>query len=281
MVSARKHKRSSTVRSTHGGLPISRHLHFGFQGGQRRWLLVGALLLLALYLVVTYGLIVSPFSSWWRGIYGVQHYPSEYNIRGIDVSHHQGKINWEAVRRDEIGDVPVSFAFVKATEGCSWVDGCFKYNFNETRENGILRGAYHFFRPKYSASGQARHFIRTVALEAGDLPPVLDVEVSEGLSSQAVADSALVWLSLVEAHYGVSPIVYSNYKFRTQYLSDSRFDDYPYWIAHYYEDTLQYTGAWKFWQNTDRGRISGIKGFVDINCYNGSMYDLKKLTIKE
>ena len=87
------------------------------------------------------------------------------------------------------------------------------------------------------------------------------------------------WLDIVENHYGVKPIIYTYYKFKTRYLNDSVFDDYPYWIAHYYVDKVEYEGAWKFWQHTDAGRLPGIKGRVDFNIYNGSYYDLRKLTI--
>ena len=63
------------------------------------------------------------------------------------------------------------------------------------------------------------------------------------------------------------------------FFNDSIFDQYPYWIAHYYVDSLEYQGPWKFWQHTDVGRLPGIKGNVDFNIYNGSYYDLRQMTI--
>ena len=77
----------------------------------------------------------------------------------------------------------------------------------------------------------------------------------------------------------MKPIIYTYYKFKTAYLSTPVFDDYPYWIAHYYVDKIEYAGEWKFWQHTDAGKLPGIKGYVDINLYNGSFYDLKQLCI--
>jgi lysozyme len=77
----------------------------------------------------------------------------------------------------------------------------------------------------------------------------------------------------------VKPIIYTYYKFKLRYLSSPLFDSYPYWIAHYYVDELEYDGPWKFWQHTDAGRLPGIKGHVDFNIYNGSYYDLRKMTI--
>ena len=78
----------------------------------------------------------------------------------------------------------------------------------------------------------------------------------------------------------VKPIIYTNYKFKEQYLSAPVFDDYPYWIAHYYVDKVEYKGEWKFWQHTDAGKLPGIKGYVDFNIYNGSFYDLRQLCIQ-
>ena len=89
----------------------------------------------------------------------------------------------------------------------------------------------------------------------------------------------LTWLHIVEDRYHVKPIIYTYYKFKEQYLSAPVFDDYPYWIAHYYVDKVQYKGKWKFWQHTDAGKLPGIKGYVDFNIYNGSYYDLRQLCI--
>jgi lysozyme len=148
------------------------------------------------------------------------------------------------------------------------------------RDYGFTRGAYHYFSTQSTASAQATHFINTVKLERGDLPPVLDVEQKP--RSQSVSDfqtSVLEWLQRVENYYGVKPILYTYYKFKMDYLNDSVFNQYPYWIAHYYVDSLEYQGDWKFWQHTDAGRLPGIKGPVDFNIYNGSFYDLRQLTI--
>lgn len=244
-------------------------------------LAIGALLLFASFVLFFYFCFVAPYGLRWRGIYDEVNYPEGYSLRGIDVSHHQGTIDWTRVQHTELGGEPISFVFVKATEGDDLVDKNFRRNFYDAREVGLMRGAYHYFRPKVSAHAQADHFLRHVRLEPGDLPPVLDIEETGDLSPAALRDSALVWLRLMERHYGVKPILYTFYKFKTSYLNTPDFSDYPYWIAHYYVDTLRYTGAWKFWQHTDRGHVEGIKGHVDINCYNGSMYDLRQLAIPE
>ena len=102
------------------------------------------------------------------------------------------------------------------------------------------------------------------------------------ISDESVEDfqrDVLTWLHIVEDKYHAKPIIYTYYKFKEQYLSAPVFDDYPYWIAHYYVDKVQYKGKWKFWQHTDVGKLPGIKGYVDFNIYNGSYYELKQLCI--
>lgn len=224
--------------------------------------------------------VVSPYSSKWQALYGNEVYPEGYSIHGIDISHHQGEITWDEVSKTLINDEPISFIFVKATEGKDHLDENFNDNFYEARENGFLRGAYHYFKPNVNASQQAAYFLKQVHLEEGDLPPVLDIEEKGTLSVEQLQKAALTWLRAVEKKYGVAPILYTNYKFKKDYLNTSDFDRYPYWIAHYYVHNLTYKGKWRFWQHTDCGRIKGIKEKVDLNIYNGSMYDLKKLCIE-
>ena len=242
---------------------------------------IGGLSIVGIYIYFFYYIFVGPFGFRWRALYGDVSYPEGYEIHGIDVSHHQGKINWQKLKdQGMIDKFPVRFVMIKATEGASRIDPNFKENFFQARENGFTRGAYHFYSIYSSAEKQAEFFIKNVKLEKGDLPPVLDVEHKpKNQTDEEFVGSIRKWLDIVENHYGVKPIIYTYYKFKTRYLNDSVFDDYPYWIAHYYVDKVEYEGAWKFWQHTDAGRLPGIKGRVDFNIYNGSYYDLRKLTI--
>ena len=231
-----------------------------------------------------YWFFIRPYAYRWKPCYGQKGYgvcmPCNYEVHGIDISHYQGKIDWELLTHNREAQFPIHFIFLKATEGGDHGDDTFTQNFGQARKYGFIRGAYHYFIPKTDARKQADFFIRTVQLAKGDLPPVLDVETTGKQSPQELKTAVKTWLDRVEAHYGVKPILYTSYKFKKRYLSDSIFNAYPYWIAHYYVDTLRYDGPWKFWQHTDRGRLKGIKGYVDINCYNGSMYDLQQLTLK-
>lgn len=239
----------------------------------------GGLGIAVIYAAIFYHFFVDPFSFRWQAIYGDATYPEGYSIQGIDISHHQGEIDWDLLRNAKINGNPVRFIIIKATEGRSLLDENFNDNFYQARENGFIRGAYHFYSPSVPARDQARYFLKQVHLEDGDLPPVLDIENVGDLNAAQIKHEALTWLRLVEKEVGVKPIIYTYYKFKQKYLSDKVFDDYPYWIAHYYVPKLTYKGKWKFWQHTDRGRLPGINGFVDFDIYNGSMYDLKKLTI--
>ena len=241
------------------------------------WMVLGAIAVG--YVLFFYIYFVGPYSFRWKALYGDIKYPDGYEIHGIDISHYQGEVKWEKVRNASINNCPIRFIFIKATEGSNVMDSYFNDNFYQAKANGFIRGAYHFFSPKSSGKEQARYFIRQVHLEEGDLPPVLDIETVGTLKPLQIKKEVLDWLSTVEAHYGVKPIIYTNYKFKLDYLSDEIFDPYPYWIAHYYVDKVKYKGPWRIWQHTDLGRIDGIKENVDLNIYNGSMYDLMKFTI--
>ena len=197
------------------------------------------------------------------------------------MSHYQEDIDWEVVRNASLDTAPVSFVFIKATEGTSLLDDNFNLNFYKAKQNGLIRGAYHFFVPNLDAKAQAKFFLKQVHLEPGDLPPVLDVEKAGDLTVPQLQKAVKVWLDAVEAEYGVKPIIYTGYKFKLQYLNTPVFNAYPYWIAHYYVEKLAYKGQWAFWQHTDCGKVGGIRGNVDCNIFNGSYEELMNLTIKE
>lgn len=246
-----------------------------------RWAFwLGGLAVSLLYIWCFYVFFVGPTSFRWRALYGDHQYPDGYEIHGIDISHYQGEINWDRLQHAMIAGYPLRFIIIKSTEGSTKLDECFNDNFHSALEYGFIRGAYHFWSNKSSAREQAYYFLKQVHLENGDLPPVLDIEhFPKGRSVEDFQRDVLTWLHIVEDRYHVKPILYTYYKFKEQYLSAPVFDDYPYWIAHYYVTKIEYQGAWKFWQHTDAGRLPGIKGYVDFNVYSGSYYDLKKLTI--
>ena len=136
-----------------------------------------------------------------------------FAVHGIDVSHHQAEVNWDTVAAQGI-----DFAFIKATEGQDFRDNCFIQNWQELKRVGIKRGAYHFFHPTLSAKVQANNFIQTVDMDFGDLPPVLDFEVINKVGKKEIIQQLQTWLDLVEAHYKIRPIIYTNQKLYFQQI---------------------------------------------------------------
>ncbi|MEO1514544.1 MAG: GH25 family lysozyme [Bacteroidota bacterium] len=196
-----------------------------------------------------------------------------YSVHGIDVSHYQSDIDWPELSRQDL-----HFAFVKATEGESLADHRFNTNWKGAREAGLRRGAYHFFRPDVPGLKQALQFIRNVDLQLGDLPPVLDIEVDGKVSDIVTVNRIRSWLQIVEKHYQVRPIIYTNLKYYNRYIAGN-FDDYQVWMARYHTvaPSVTHGQRWTFWQYGNRGRIKGIEGDVDLNVFNGNLRELDAL----
>lgn len=260
----------------------------GKRGKKRVWNMPGWLQYVAmgsvaaLFVIGFYYFFIRPYAYRWKPCYGTKAYgvclPAGYSVHGFDISHHQGDINWKELQKVQNAPFPVRFVFMKASEGGDFSDTTFIRNFDRARQYGFIRGAYHFFNPNTDAARQADFFIRSVKLEPGDLPPVLDIE-KVGDNELELRKGVKTWLRLIERHYRVKPILYASYKFKERYLNDSIFNTYPYWIAHYYVDSVRYEGEWKFWQHTDGGTLPGIREQVDLNVFNGTLDELKRMTI--
>lgn len=199
-------------------------------------------------------------------------------VFGIDVSTYQEDIDWQKV--NTINDqFPIDFVFIRATMGEKGVDDKFNRNWSKIHNRAILRGAYHYFRPNENSVKQAKNFIRKVRLHPGDLPPVLDIEEHP---KQQSMDSLKVglkrWLDEVEEHYKVKPILYSGDKFYSDFL-EKEFANYILWIANYNFWIENPKEHWTFWQFSEKGSVTGIRGNVDLNIYNGKITELEKLLI--
>ena len=247
------------------------------QSSITHWTITGIVAVALLFFF--YNFFIRPYSYRWKPCYGHKGYgvclPISYKTHGIDVSHHQGEIDWSAVKATEKQEYPIRFAFIKATEGGDYKDRRFAENFRKAGEVGIVRGAYHFYNPYTDPIRQADFFISQVKLQKGDLVPVLDIERKPFDKAQLQADLKK-FLNRLEQHYGAKPIIYTSYKYKTRYLDTPDFDAYPFWIAHYYVDMLSYEGTWQFWQHTDYGTVPGIETNVDLNVFNGSWEELKQ-----
>ncbi len=198
-----------------------------------------------------------------------------YAVRGVDVSSYQGEIDWDTVAREP----GMRFAFVKATEGRSWEDPYFDLNWKLLKRARLARGAYHFYRPNRDAAQQANFYANVVTLEPGDLPPVLDVEKTDGRSPEVIRAGVATWLRLVGRRYGVRPILYTNHDFYVKYFA-GHFDEYPLWLAHYEVRQPRLTAdRWAFWQHSDEALVPGIRGFVDGNVFGGSAQEFGRLLV--
>jgi len=141
-----------------------------------------AVIIVGCFSVAFYYFFIRPYAYRWKPCHGLKEYgvciPDGYDIHGIDISHYQGKIDWKKLLQNKETATPLHFVFMKATEGGDHNDTTFEANFANARNHGFIRGAYHFYIPSTDALKQADFFIRTVKLVSGDLPPVLDVEVT-------------------------------------------------------------------------------------------------------
>lgn len=199
-------------------------------------------------------------------------------VQGIDVSHYDGTIDWAAVAGAGIG-----FAFMKATEGTAFVDAQLAANWKGAGAHGLVRGAYHFFRPSVDATAQADFFVATAGKPApGDLPLTLDLETDDGLPAAQVADAARTFLARVAADSGRTPIVYTSVRFFGTVLgSPSGFDGYTLWDAQWTSACPNVPSppwsAWTFWQYSATGTVAGISGSanVDLDEFDGTLDDLR------
>ncbi len=206
--------------------------------------------------------------------------PSGFGIVGMDVSKYQGTINWGGLKSPETHNFNIGFAFIKASEGTLKKDPFFDYNWLNAAQNGVKRGAYHFYRPNEDVYLQAQNFMSVVRLSPGDLAPVIDVETHGSVSEEKFQRDLKIFISLLEQHYNVKPIIYTGYRFYHNHLQSAEFQKYPFWIAHYGTQDLPFRDHWKFWQFTCTGRVKGINHHVDLNVFKGGYAELNKLCVK-
>jgi GH25 family lysozyme M1 (1,4-beta-N-acetylmuramidase) len=200
-------------------------------------------------------------------------------LKGIDVSYYQEQVDWSAVRRGG-----VAFAFIRVSDGLTFVDPRFEQNWREARAAGVRRGAYQFFRSNKDPIAQADLLLEMMGpLQDGDLPPVIDVESTDGQPRSVVAARVSQWIEHVERALGVRPIVYTGPYFWRDNVAADALGDHPLWIAHYGTDCPLVPAPWSrftFHQFTDAGRVAGVSGNVDVNVFAGTMADLDALGFK-
>lgn len=227
----------------------------------------GILMLLGL----TVGLLI------WKGVIWFN-MPSRrtYPVRGVDVSHYQGDIDFETIAAQDI-----SFAFIKATEGSGTTDECFAENWANARSAGLYTGAYHFFSFDSGGDTQADNFIAAVPVETDALPPVIDLEHyrSDDLpDAETVRENLKEMLSRLKEAYGKTPIIYTTNTCYAAYLADSDLE-YILWIRSILTPPAS-SLDWQFWQYHPRGILEGYTGgteFIDLNVFRGTQSELAAL----
>lgn len=202
-----------------------------------------------------------------------------YPVRGVDVSSYQGEIDWEVLAGQEI-----QFAFIKATEGSTFVDKKFKDNYDGATKTNLRVGAYHFFSFDSSGETQAKNFCDTVPKEENMLPPVVDIEFYGGKAknppeAETTKKELNQLLQHLEEHYGKKPILYATKESYNLYLAEE-FLEYDIWIRSVVtKPSLKDGRQWTFWQYTNRERLEGYNGtekYIDMNVFSGTEEEFKQ-----
>ncbi|MGQ0533441.1 MAG: glycoside hydrolase family 25 protein [Caulobacteraceae bacterium] len=203
--------------------------------------------------------IAAAAGGWWTP------WASRY-IQGVDVSWHQGAIDWRTLAADDI-----AFAYIKATEGADHVDPRFAFNWEHAAAAGLYRGGYHFFTLCQPGARQASNFIAVVPRVEAALPPALDLEhmgpCREGPTMPDVITEARVFLDRVEAHYGVRPIIYTTREFHDAHLTQLTGERF--WLRSIATPPSFRQRDWIIWQHHNRGHRRGVSGPIDLNAFRG------------
>ncbi|HJY76666.1 MAG TPA: GH25 family lysozyme [Burkholderiales bacterium] len=202
-------------------------------------------------------------------------YPSfeRHPVQGVDVSHHQGSIEWSVLERS-----PAQFAYIKASEGATFKDPRFDENWKGALAASVVPGAYHYFTLCKSGAEQAANFVSAAAwTRSHGLPPAVDLEFGGNCSQRPSADEFASelrsFLDAVEQEWGCVPVLYVTQEFHRHYIAN-RFSSYPIWVRDIFrQPRLEDGRQWRLWQFANRGRLTGVGAFIDLNVFNGSIAD--------
>lgn len=189
---------------------------------------------------------------------------AEYPVGGIDLSHHNKKIDLSGVVSDSL-----CFIYIKTSEGIGFFDPAFEQTYNDAVDNNLKTGAYHYFRFDEPGRLQAIYFLLTLKGFVLDLPLAIDIEEdgnAKGISDEEIVSNLRSMVDyLKDEEYPV--VLYSNWKGYKQWI-ENRFDDCMLWICTFIKPD---TGDFTFWQYSHNGKVNGIQGDVDLNVFNGSL----------
>jgi lysozyme len=185
---------------------------------------------------------------------------------GVDVSNHQGEIDWAAVAGDDI-----EFAYIKATEGGDFVDPWFERNWEGAQSAGLDVGAYHYFTLCRSGSKQAENFLATVPVHEADLPAALDLEFAGNCSQrptrQWVHEEVAQFMQMVAQATGSDVLLYVGSEFDETYGITDTFGE-PLWQRRILRRPNG--DRWVVWQLSFFSDVDGIDGGVDLDVRRGS-----------
>ena len=189
------------------------------------------------------------------------------HIHGIDISHYQGNVFWEAIGNNS----KMYYVYLKATEGGDLIDAKYEQNIQLAHQYGLKVGSYHFYRARTPQEVQLRNFMAQCRPGEQDLVPMIDVETKSGLSNEAFRDSLSKFLILVEKKYKQKPLIYTGANFYDHYLSGGMLDNYKIMIAQYMakEPVLVDGRDVTMWQYTGKGHINGVNGYIDKSRFMG------------
>lgn len=205
---------------------------------------------------------------------------NKYYVKGIDVSHHNPILNWNALL-----DQNITFAYIKSTEGPSHEDRNYIYNYDLARKTNIKVGTYHFYTFALSGKEQAQHFLKIAKFNTGDLLPAIDVEHSP--SNTYNKDKEYIKLVVQELevmenelyeHFGIHPIIYTNKDCYKLYIKGN-FPKNPIWMCDLHNEPSDDVKNWRIWQFSHKGELPGVDGSIDLNYYRYSFEEFKELLL--
>lgn len=189
----------------------------------------------------------------------------EARYDGIDISSHQGTIDWEKVSSDK----DIRFVYIKATEGATYRSPHYAHNITQARRYGLLVGSYHYITSSSTIDEQFENFSKFALPAVQDLIPMLDVEVRGNWSRSQLIDSVDKFCMLIKNYYGVQPMIYSTMGFYNKNLAP-HFNQYHLYIGRYSstEPEINWEGKHTIWQYSETGIIPGIDAYVDLCRYS-------------
>ena len=190
-----------------------------------------------------------------------------YPIAGIDVSKHNGEIDF-----DQVSDDNYQFVFIKASEGKTYQDDAFERNYAGARDAGLKVGAYHFFRKNRSGKEQADNFLNVIKGKPMDLPLVIDLEDDWGngvnIDRKLALERVLDMINIL-SDKGYPVMIYTNLDGYGKYYKDM-LGDHDLWLCSFTSPDLLPEMPHCIQQFSHEGNVAGVKGDVDLNVFRGT-----------